>query len=149
MKKFLKSLLLVSMVLVLPLFVLSWSSRGIPVTGLVSDGRLAACPESPNCVSSEEGEVEPLSFSGPPDLAWMRLKRSIQAEGGTVEIDKVTYLAASFESAFFRFVDDMEFRLVSDEQLIHLRSASRVGYSDMGANRKRVEKLRELFEFSK
>jgi uncharacterized protein (DUF1499 family) len=148
MKKFLKSLLLVAMVMVLFLFVLSWSSRGTPVTGLVSDGRLAACPESPNCVSSEEGEVEPLSFSGPSDLAWMRLKRSIQAVGGTVETDKGTYLAATFQSALFRFVDDMEFRMVSDEQLIHVRSASRVGHSDMGANLKRVEKLRKLFELN-
>jgi len=57
-----------------------------------------------------------------------------------------TYLHAEFTSAVFRFVDDVEFLLDDAEKVVHVRSASRVGHSDLGVNRKRVEALREAFE---
>ena len=62
-----------------------------------------------------------------------------------MEKEEGDYLAATFETPFFRFVDDMEFRMVPEKKRIQIRSASRVGYSDMGTNRKRVERFRKVF----
>jgi uncharacterized protein (DUF1499 family) len=56
------------------------------------------------------------------------------------------YLHAEFRSPVFRFTDDVELLQEREEQLFHIRSASRVGYSDLGANRKRVERIREEFQ---
>ena len=55
------------------------------------------------------------------------------------------YLYARHTSHWFRFVDDVEFLLERDLDVVHVRSASRVGYSDLGANRKRVERIRAAF----
>jgi uncharacterized protein (DUF1499 family) len=54
------------------------------------------------------------------------------------------YLHVEFQTAFFRFVDDVEFLIDTEEQVIHFRSASRVGYSDMGVNRRRMERIRQI-----
>ena len=111
---------------------------------------MRSCPDRPNCVSSESEEasvrVEPLRFAGLPDEAWKRLKEAIQALGGTVEEERNGYLRAIFTSRIFRFVDDLECRMVVAAGVIHVRSASRVGYWDLGVNRRRVEALREMFE---
>ena len=113
------------------------------------DGRLRACPSSPNCVSSESdvasSRVEPLTFQGTPETAWGNLKETLRAMGGRIEEERDGYLRATFTSKVFRFVDDVELRMVSTDGIIHVRSGSRVGYSDLGVNRKRVEKLRTLF----
>jgi len=114
----------------------------------LQEGRLRPCPDRPNCVSSEPGDrspVLPLTFSGSPDKDWNRLKSTVRKLGGTIEEDTNTYLRATFTSRIFRFVDDVEFRLVPEEGIIHVRSASRVGYSDFGVNRKRAERLRAEF----
>ena len=65
--------------------------------------------------------------------------------GGRIEAESDHYLAATFSSAIFGFVDDLEIRVDSSERVIHIRSASRVGHSDMGVNRKRTELLRKLY----
>jgi len=65
--------------------------------------------------------------------------------GGKIEEEHDGYLWATFTSRVFRFVDDVEFRMVSTDGMIHMRSGSRKGYSDLGVNRRRVEKLRTLF----
>lgn len=117
------------------------------------DGRLRACPNSPNCVSSESdsasSRVEPLTFQGPAEKAWSDLKETIREMGGKIEEEHDGYLWATFTSRVFRFVDDVEFRMVSTDGMIHVRSGSRVGYSDLGVNRRRVEKLRTLFNQKK
>jgi len=117
------------------------------------DGKLRACPSSPNCVSSESdnasSRVEPLTFQSPPEKAWGDLKETIRQMGGKIQEEHDGYLWATFTSRLFRFVDDVEFRMVSTDGLIHLRSGSRVGYSDLGVNRRRVEKLRTLFNQKK
>ena len=117
------------------------------------DGKLRACPKSPNCVSSESdnasSRVEPLTFQGPPEKAWGNLKETIREMGGKIEEEHDGYLWATFTSRLFRFVDDVELRMVSSDSMIHVRSGSRVGYSDLGVNRRRVEKLRTLFNQKK
>lgn len=110
-------------------------------------GRLAPCPESPNCVSSlaarESRRVDALVVPGTVDAALKRAVRAIEAmPRGCIVTSGDGYLHAEFTSLLFRFVDDLE--LVYDDSIpgFQVRSASRAGYSDMGANRKRVEALR-------
>ncbi len=115
--------------------------------GLVED-RLTPCPDSPNCVSSdatdEAHRVAPYLLKAAPAEAWSGLREAVTAEErATVITADDTYLHAEFRSAIFRFVDDTEFHLRPDDGIIAVRSASRVGYGDMGVNRKRVERIRE------
>jgi uncharacterized protein (DUF1499 family) len=120
-----------------------------PKTGLVA-GALRACPDSPNCVVSENetaaSRVEPLRFEGAPGQAWIALRRAVERNGGAIREDRDGYLWATFTSRVFRFIDDVEFRLNAAGGVIHVRSASRAGHSDFGVNRKRVEKLRADFD---
>jgi len=115
--------------------------------GPTTAGRLAPCPESPNCVSSydtdEEHGIAPLAFSGDAARAWARLQAAV-ADESRVEVVTQTerYLHAEFTSFLFRFVDDVEFLLDEQAGVIHCRSASRVGRSDLGVNRRRIERLR-------
>ena len=74
-----------------------------------------------------------------------RLKTVIREIGGSIQVEKADYLAATFTSSIFRFVDDLEIRIDTGQQLIHLRSASRVGRSDGGVNHKRLEYLKNSF----
>ena len=119
-----------------------------PQLGLIHN-QLLPCPSTPNCVCSEypiQGSfVEPLSFTGPSDEAWQRAQETITAMGGRIVEDNNHYIHAVFTSRIFRFIDDLELRLDDTAGVIHFRSASRTGYSDLGVNRKRVEALRALF----
>ena len=110
-------------------------------------GRLAPCPSSPNCVSSfaddELHRIAPLPFSGPAAAAIDSLAGIVRSLPRTsVKAATETYLHAEFKSAIFRFVDDVEFLADEAAGVIHIRSASRVGSSDLGVNRKRVETIR-------
>jgi uncharacterized protein (DUF1499 family) len=98
---------------------------------------------------SPSSRVEPLTFQGLPEKAWRDLKETIRELGGKIEEEHEGYLWTTFTSRVFRFVDDVEFRMVSTDGMIHVRSGSRVGYSDLGVNRRRVEKLRTLFNHKK
>jgi uncharacterized protein (DUF1499 family) len=113
------------------------------------DDMLAPCPKSPNCVSSEDNagsaRIEPLAFAGPPEAAWECLKRAIQGIGGAIEFESDGYIWAVFKTTVFRFIDDMEFRIDPKNPVVHLRSASRIGYYDFGANRRRTAALRQRF----
>lgn len=111
---------------------------------------MAGCPTAPNCVSSlaEEPQhaVQPLTFGGNVHAAWERLKSVVENLPRTdVVVEEPDYLAAECSSRLFGFVDDLEFQLDAHDSVIHMRSASRVGYSDLGVNRRRVERVRELF----
>jgi uncharacterized protein (DUF1499 family) len=112
---------------------------------------LAPCPASPNCVSSRAEDSEhhtaPLRFTGEASLAWKRLQSALEAQPRlTIVEDTGDYLHAEARSLVFRFVDDVEFVLDPEAHIIGVRSASRVGYSDFGVNRRRVERIRKAFE---
>ena len=119
----------------------------------ISDGKLSPCPNSPNCVSSQSSDrrqfIEPVRYEGTEQKAMERLIEVIQ---GMKRCRIITmedhYIRAEFTSAFFRFVDDVEFYFDSEAKVIHMRSASRIGYSDFGVNRQRMEKFRTLFNNS-
>jgi uncharacterized protein (DUF1499 family) len=120
-----------------------------PILG-VQSGRLLPCPAAPNCVCSQDPDpahqIDPFTFTGSETDALNRLIALIEAEPRTRIIASTPgYLRAEFRSRIFRFVDDIEFSLEPAAQRIHVRSASRVGYSDLGVNRKRVEHLRAKF----
>jgi len=117
----------------------------------VTEGRLAPCPDSPNCVSSQsrdqEHAIEPLLFTGSVAKAHEDFKRVILGmKRARIITENGNYIHAEFTSALFRFVDDVEFWFDEKGSLIHVRSASRLGHSDMGVNRKRVEDIRALWK---
>lgn len=131
-------------------FILGVRSKSGVAPGL-SAGSLAQCGSKPNCVCSEQREknafyIEPLAIKPGTIDALTNAKAVIQDMGGEVVKESEDYLAATFTSTLFRFVDDVEVRRDQDNQVLHLRSASRVGHSDLGANRKRLEQLRTLFQ---
>jgi uncharacterized protein (DUF1499 family) len=151
MKKMYLLILILSIVLVLFLALLSIISRKMPPTGLV-DGRLRSCPDRPNCVRSEDKDlpsyVKPLIFSGNVKSNWERAKQIILEMGGKIMHEEDCYLWATFSTRIFRFVDDLELRMDKENGVIHIRSGSRVGYSDMGVNRRRAEDFRARFDQS-
>ena len=111
-------------------------------------GRLTECPGSPNCVSSQavgEGHrIEPFVFSDDPAQAFARLKQTLARRGDTTIIEeRPGYLRVEFRTTLF--VDDGEFLLDVRQRLIQVRSASRLGYSDLGKNRSRLEEIRLQF----
>jgi len=110
--------------------------------GPTEGGELQPCPDSPNCVSSladdERHRIEPLQA----DTAAIR--RIIEAWNNADVIEsRDNYLRAEFTTRIIGFVDDVEFLYRPAEGITHVRSASRVGYSDLGANRQRIERLRQ------
>ncbi len=124
-----------------------------PVNLGIKDGKLAPCPSSPNCVSSQstdrEHAVEPLSFLETVAEAHAGVKKIILSmKRARIITETDSYIHAEFTSAVFRFVDDVEFQLDAGAKIIHVRSASRLGHSDHGVNRKRVEDIRARWKAS-
>jgi uncharacterized protein (DUF1499 family) len=115
-------------------------------------GRFAPCPESPNCVSTQadagdaEHSISPLTYSGDRADAKARIVAIVNAMPRTKIVqEEDDYLHAEFRSRIFRFVDDVEFFFDDANKTIHFRSAARVGYSDMGVNRKRMTEIGQQF----
>ena len=116
----------------------------------LGQGRLAPCPDSPNCVSSQADEgdrvhyIEPLPASGDPKATIASLRKIIEDLPRTkIVTARDDYLHAEFTTRIFRWVDDVEILADAESDAVQVRSASRVGYGDLGANRSRVEELRE------
>ncbi|MAW79614.1 MAG: hypothetical protein CMI63_05205 [Parvularcula sp.] len=124
---------------VLGVVMLAQKSRSGAPPGL-TDGALAPCPSSPNCVSSEPGTPESHAVASLSLEAWERLPQLIGEKGGRVVALRNDYIGSVFTTPLLGFADDVEFRRGETE--VHVRSASRVGHRDMGANRERVEMLR-------
>lgn len=126
-----------------------------PATQGAFHGALATCPDKPNCVSSRatasRHAIAPLALDGPATAAWKRLVATIRAmPGATIVTDERVkggrYLHAEFASRVFGFVDDLECLLADGAKAIDIRSASRLGSHDFGANRARVESLRAAID---
>ncbi|MBI1396160.1 MAG: DUF1499 domain-containing protein [Betaproteobacteria bacterium] len=116
----------------------------------VRGGRLKPVPATPNAVSSQARTaphaIEPFTYEGPRQEALDVLLAIVRAfPGARVITQRDDYLYAEFATPVLGFVDDVEFYLPENRSLVHVRSASRLGYSDFGANRRRVERLRKLF----
>jgi len=130
--------------------ILTGCSGKKPELGM-SDGHLMQCPKTPNCVSSyakdEKHFIQPILFIGTLQEAQSRLLEIlIEWRGTKIVVSQDNYIRAKFTSMIFRFVDDVELYFPETETkeiTIHVRSASRVGQSDFGVNRKRIEQIRD------
>ena len=107
----------------------------------VRDGKLIACPESPNCVSSYESSEEHAIAALDGNLNQIQ-QILVAMDGANIVEQSNNYLYAEFTSRLMGYVDDVEFLYDAASNTTQVRSASRVGYSDMGANRSRVEAIR-------
>lgn len=128
------------------LFALSLLSARVPEGLGVSGGGLGDCPDRDNCVASRASapgrRVDPIPAHGPEHAVMDRLAAAVNDLGGAIAVREGPYLRAVFTTALWRFRDDLECLYRPEENRIEIRSASRVGYSDFGANRRRTEKLR-------
>ncbi|WP_293266570.1 DUF1499 domain-containing protein [Neptunomonas sp.] len=158
MKLFLTLVVVAASVVIIYFFVLGYLSKKSDPVGIVDD-RLAACSQKPNCVCSEHPEdaahfILPLRLkeesvrSGlSSNSILLVIKESITESGGKLlgreaQPKGALYLAANYQSSLFGFIDDLEIRLDPHSNLVHFRSSSRVGHSDFGVNKKRVELLK-------
>ena len=119
----------------------------------IKDSRLAACPAKPNCVSSDAADaphaVAPFELLKPAGESWRSAQAAVAGMPRTTIITSTeNYLHAECRSALFGFVDDLELHLRPAENVIAVRSAARLGYSDLGVNRRRVESLRRMLQES-
>ena len=124
----------------------------------VHNGRLKPPSITPNSVSSQadlypdhpqrsSAGIAPFTFKGDADLALQKLAIILQRFGRTTVVEqRADYLYAQCITPLMNFTDDVEFWLDRNANLIHVRSASRLGKGDMGANRARIEKIRARFQ---
>ena len=122
--------------------------RGSVPTHLgVKNHQLFPCPPSPNCVVSQNGDtthaIAPIPYQGSPEKAKEFLVKVLSVVPRT-QITQTTedYIRAESSSKLLGFVDDVEFYFPKDAKIIQVRSASRLGDSDLGVNRRRIEQIR-------
>lgn len=118
----------------------------------VNSGLFKACPSSPNCVSTqakaddEKHSMSPIAYTGDVVSAKAKLVGIINGmDRTTITENTATYIHSEFKSKTMKFVDDVEFYFDDAAKMIHFRSASRKGHSDLGANRKRMEAIVAAF----
>ena len=133
----------------LPLFVsvivLSACSGVQPDNLGLHNGKLLPCPDTPNCVSSDEKPSDQVHYIKALNGQWESAQKVLLSQSD-IDIISMTdnYIYATSTSLIFHFVDDLELHYRSDNKTIAIRSASRLGHSDIGVNRKRVERIRSL-----
>ncbi|WP_299262699.1 DUF1499 domain-containing protein [uncultured Psychrosphaera sp.] len=148
MKKILIAVVSLIVIVVVMFLVLGQMSKTGGALGL-QDGKLAKCSSKPNCASSEyiedvEHFVAGLDIAMPHSIP--KIESVITEMGGVIVNKNDDYVSATFTSATFGFVDDFEVRVDVEQKRLHFRSASRVGYSDRGVNKKRVELFKSLYK---
>ena len=137
-----------AMLLVVSMSLVSCAGKR-PLNLGVSDSGLAPCPPSPNCVSSDARDsahaIPPFQLEVSPAEAWPVVHELVSGLP-RVQVVEATdvYLYAECKSRLIGFVDDLELHLRPAEGVIAVRSASRVGHSDLGVNRRRLEELRTV-----
>jgi len=124
-------------------------SGGPPSNIGLQDGKLSPCPSSPNCVSTQSSDpqhkIEALSFRGSKAQTMAAVVAVVgKMKRTTIITQREDYLHVEYRTKM-GFVDDVEFFLDEAHQTVHFRSASRVGYSDLGVNRKRMEDFTTLY----
>jgi uncharacterized protein (DUF1499 family) len=116
----------------------------------VENGKLAACPDSPNCVSTQSQDprhqIAPIPYTTSPAMAKDNLLHIIRSmERTTIITEEATYIHAEFRTKGIGYVDDVEFYLDEEAKVIHFRSSARLPYYDFEVNRKRMEAIRAAF----
>jgi uncharacterized protein (DUF1499 family) len=120
----------------------------------VRDGRLKRPSKTPNSVSSQadlwpdhprrhQARIAPLALRGDGPATMAQLQAICAAmPGAHVVTQQPDYLYVQFETRLMKFVDDLELWLDPAQQVVQVRSASRIGHGDRGVNRARVEAIR-------
>ncbi len=131
-------------------FLLGQQSKSKHPTGLI-DGHLSKCPNTPNCFNTEFKDhtghyISPIKVSDQSNNSLSILKDIVRDMDGVIQAENVDYFSAVFSSSVFGFVDDLEIRMDTKNNLVHIRSASRVGRSDMGVNKKRIVLIKKLYK---
>ncbi len=112
--------------------------------------QLAPCPSTPNCVSTQSADpakrMDPIAYTGSVDDARATLLRILDRPRVEIVASTEFFVHAVFTTRIMRFRDDVEFLFDPDAGVIHFRSASRVGRSDLGTNRRRMESLAQDLE---
>jgi uncharacterized protein (DUF1499 family) len=139
-----------SLVIGVPLMLICCASAPDVTTGDPA-GRLKPCPSSPNCVSTRAAvpgqQMAPLPYRGDRARSRRLILSIVGAMPRTTIVSQTdAYIHVEFRSRLFGFVDDVEFLFDDEGAVIHFRSASRSGYSDMGVNRKRMEGISEAYQ---
>lgn len=132
--------------------IVAMNAASSPPQGIgVPQDRLTPCPNSPNCVSTDASDpdhkIEPLPLADTEQRTIELIASSVGALPGSRSVlTKDNYLHFEFRSPWLKFVDDVEFLIDAEKNLVHMRSASRFGRSDLGVNRKRMEEIRSRYE---
>jgi len=134
----------------IPHFLLILFCLSIPFIGNAQTNPLSPCPKSPNCfrseVSAKKELKQPIKFDGSILEAEEQLVKTINSFPRATQKQKnSSTLHYSFQTKLGKFIDDVHFYIDEANGLIHFRSASRVGWSDMGANRRRIKKIKKKF----
>ena len=129
----------------------SGGSAGRPGNLGLKNNLLLPCPKSPNCVLSQASDakhkIKPIYYATSVEAAKERLNQVILSiSDARIITQNEVYWHVEFTTRWLRFIDDVEFYFPESEALIHLRSASRSGYWDLGVNRKRTKEIRSRFE---
>ncbi len=148
----LKSIIAVITVLLVAMFAMGWwSHKGAGTAIGLQNGQLSKCPDTPNCVNSEvykpatrdEAKIAAISLPDKPlETLKLDIIHTLDRMGASNLQWHDDYLATTFSSRIFRFVDDFELRIHQTTRELHIRSASRIGKSDFSANRKRTDAFR-------
>ena len=116
----------------------------------VTEGKLAPCPDAPNCVSTQSRgnrhAMKPLPYLRTREASRERILSILKGiKRTTIVTATECYIHAELRTALFRFVDDVEFFLDETAGVIHFRSASRVGRYDFGTNRRRMNGISKKY----
>ncbi|MBD2561246.1 MULTISPECIES: DUF1499 domain-containing protein [Nostoc] len=146
-QRFLRSITFVILVTLISSFILPGATWAASSSLGVDNGYLTACPASDNCVVSQNADakhaIDPITYHLDQNTTREILLKVLGVVPRTEIVEQTpNYIHALSKSRIFKFVDDVEFYFPPNESVIHLRSASRVGESDLGVNRRRVEQIR-------
>lgn len=124
---------------------LGYKSQNGITPGLLN-GKLSPCSSKPNCICTEfpNDKTHYTQAIANSNLDIKKVRLIIEGMDGKIIVFQDDYIAATFTSKLFRYVDDFEVRLDNEKKLLHVRSASRVGHSDMGANLKRLDAFKKI-----
>ncbi len=146
-QRFLRGIALVVLLTFISSLILPGSTWAASSSLGVDNDHLSSCPASDNCVLSQNADskhaIDPILYHVNRDAARETVLKVLSVVPRTEIVEQTdNYIHALSKSRIFKFVDDVEFYFPTDEPVIHLRSASRVGESDLGVNRRRMEQIR-------